>query len=53
MDIVAIHEFLMYRAEITPDPRIPTYVYSGGDRVTSVSRYIMKHIDLELAKQYA
>jgi len=53
MDIVAIHEYLMNRAEITPDPRTPTYVYSGGDRVTSVSRYIMKHIDLELAKQYA
>lgn len=53
MDLVAIHEYLMYRAEITPDPRVPTYVYSGGDRVTSVTRYILKHIDLELAKQYA
>ena len=51
--LVQIHEYLMYMAELKPDPRFPTYVYSGGDRIISVTRYFQKHIDLILAKQYA
>lgn len=53
LDLTDIHEYLMYRSEINPDPRTPTYVYSGGDRIISVTRYLLKNIDLELAKQYA
>lgn len=52
-DIVLIHEYLMYITEMRPDIRVPAYVYSGGDRVISVTRYLMKNLDLELAKQYA
>ena len=53
LDLTAIHEYLMYRSEINPDPRTPTYVYSGGDRVISVTRYLLKNIDFELSKIYA
>ena len=53
LDLTDIHEYLMYRSEINPDPRTPTYVYSGGDRVISVTRYLLKNIDLEMAKLYA
>ena len=52
-DLLLIHEYLMYMSEMKPDPRFPTYVYSGGDRIASVTRYLQKNIDLELAKQYA
>ena len=52
-DLLSIHEYLMYMTEMKPDPRFPTYVYSGGDRIASVTRYLQKNIDLELAKQYA
>lgn len=52
-DLLSIHEYLMYMTEMKPDPRFPSYVYSGGDRITSVTRYLQKNIDLELAKQYA
>lgn len=52
-DLILIHEYFMYMSELKPDPRFPTYVYTGGDRVTAVSRYIQKNIDLEMAKQYA
>ena len=52
-ELSAIHEYFMYMCELRPDPRFPTYVYSGGDRIISVTRYIQKHIDKELAKQYA
>lgn len=52
-DLLSIHEYLMYMTEMRPDPRFPTYVYSGGDRIASVTRYLQKNIDLELAKQYA
>ena len=52
-DLTLIHEYLMYMTEMKPNPRFPTYVYSGGDRIASVTRYLQKNIDLELAKQYA
>ena len=52
-DLTLIHEFLMYKTEMRPDIRTPIYVYSGGDRIISVTRYIQKNIGLELAKQYA
>ena len=52
-DLLLIHEYLMYMTEMRTDPRFPTYVYSGGDRIASVTRYLQKNIDLELAKQYA
>ena len=52
-ELALIHEYLMYMTEMKPDPRFPTYVYSGGDRIVSVTRYIQKNIGLELAKQYA
>jgi hypothetical protein len=52
-EINLIHEFLMYRTEVRKDLRTPVYEYSGGDRITSVTRYIQKNIELELAKQYA
>lgn len=52
-DVACLHEYFMYMSELRPDPRFPTYVYSGGDRIISVTRYIQKHIDKELAKQYA
>ena len=52
-DLLSIHEYLMYMTEMRPDPRFPTYVYSGGDRIASVTRYLQKNIDLELAKQFA
>jgi len=51
-DLVLIHEYLMYITETRPDVRVPVYVYSGGDRVISVTRYLMKNVDHELAKQY-
>lgn len=53
LDLVDIHEYLMYITEMRPDIRTPAYVYSGGDRIISVTRYLLKNIDLELAKQYA
>jgi len=53
LDLTDIHEYLMYRTEINPDPRIPTYEYRGGDRIISVTRYLLKNIDLEMAKLYA
>lgn len=52
-DVIDIHEYLMYMSTLRPDPRFPTYVYSGGDRIISVTRFLLKNIDLELAKQYA
>ena len=52
-DLLLIHEYLMYMTEMRPDKTFPSYVYSGGDRVASVTRYLLKNIDLELAKQYA
>ena len=48
-----LHDYLMYVTETRKDNRIPLYVYSGGDRIISVTRYLQKYIDLELAKQYA
>ena len=53
LDLTAIHEYLMYTAEIRPDIRTPVYVYTGGDRIISVTRYLLKNIEYELAKQYA
>ena len=53
LDLTDIHEYLMYRTEINPDPRIPTYEYRGGDRIISVTRYLLKNIDFELSKIYA
>lgn len=52
-DLILIHEYLMYLTEVRMDKSIPVYVYSGGDRVAAVTRYIQKNIDLELAKQFA
>lgn len=52
-EVILIHEFLMYKAEVRKDIRTPVYEYSGGDRIMSVTRYIQRNIDLELAKQYA
>ena len=52
-EVIKIHEYLMYMAEMKPDPRFPTYMYTGGDRIASVTRYLQKNVDLELAKQYA
>lgn len=52
-ELILIHEFLMYKAEVRKDIRTPVYEYSGGDRIMSVTRYIQKNIGLELAKQYA
>ena len=49
-DLTLIHEYLMYMTEMRPDPRVPTYVYSGGDRIVSVTRYLLKNIELELSK---
>lgn len=51
-DLISIHEYLMYMSEVRPDPRFPVYEYSGGDRIISVTRYLLKNIDLELAKNY-
>jgi len=51
--LIQIHEYLMYITETKPDVRIPSYYYSGGDRIISVTRYLQKHIDLDLSKQYA
>lgn len=53
MDLVAIHEYLMYMSELRLDPRFPVYVYSGGDRVMAVTRYLLKNIEIELARQLA
>jgi len=52
-EVILIHEFLMYRTEVRKDIRTPVYEYSGGDRIMAVTRYIQRHIDLELAKQFA
>ena len=52
-DLISIHEYFMYCTEMKPDPRFPTYVYTGGDRIAAVTRYIQKHIDVEMAKAYA
>jgi hypothetical protein len=52
-EVILIHEYLMYKTEVRKDIRVPVYEYSGGDRIASVTRYIQKNIDLELAKQYA
>ena len=52
-EAILIHEFLMYQTEVRKDIRTPIYEYAGGDRIASVTRYIQKNIDLELAKQYA
>jgi hypothetical protein len=52
-DLLSIHEYLVYMTDMKPDPRFPTYMYSGGDRIASVTRYLQKNIDLELARQYA
>jgi len=52
-DLISIHEYFMYCSEMKPDPRFPTYVYTGGDRVAAVTRYIQKHMDVEMAKAYA
>ena len=51
-DLLSIHEYLMYMTDMKPDPGFPAYVYSGGDRITAVTRYLQKHVDLELAKCY-
>jgi len=48
-----MHEYLMHQSEMRLDPRFPMYMYSGGDRITSVTCYLQKNIDLELAKQFA
>lgn len=53
LNLTLIHEYLMYMSEVKPDPLFPTYVYTGGDRIISVTRYLIKNIELELAKQYA
>ncbi|NBP02851.1 MAG: hypothetical protein EBU90_22590 [Proteobacteria bacterium] len=52
-DLLLMHEYLMYMTEMRLDPRFPTYVYAGGDRIAAVTRYLQKNIDLELAKCYA
>jgi len=52
-EVILIHEFLMYNAEIKKDIRTPIYEYSGGDRIMAITRYIQRNISLELAKQYA
>jgi len=52
-ELALIHEYLMHQSELRYDPRFPVYHYSGGDRIIAVTRYIQKHIGLELAKQYA
>lgn len=52
-DIILIHEFLMYKTEVTKDIRTPAYEYSGGDRIMAVTRYMQRNMSLELAKQYA
>ena len=52
-DLLLMHEYLMHMTEMRPDPRFPTYVYSGGDRIAAVTRYLQKNADLILAKQYA
>ena len=52
-NLTLIHVYLMYMTEVKPDPLFPTYVYTGGDRIISVTRHLVKYIDLELAKQYA
>ena len=52
-DLILIHEYLMYVTEMRSDPRMPTYVYTGGDRIISVTRHLQKNIELELSKQYA
>lgn len=51
-DLNLIHEYLSYRTEIRPDTRTPSYEYCGGDRIVSVTRYLLKNIDLELSKIY-
>jgi len=52
-ELILIHEYLMYMTEMRSNNRLPSYVYSGGDRITSVTRHLQKNIDLELSKQYA
>lgn len=52
-EAILVHEFLMYKTEVRKDIRTPVYEYSGGDRVMAVTRYIQRHIGLELAKQFA
>lgn len=52
-EVILVHEFLMYETEVRKDIRTPVYEYSGGDRIMAVTRHIQRHIDLELAKQFA
>jgi len=52
-NLTLIHVYLVYMSELKPDPLFPTYRYTGGDRIISVTRYLIKYIELELAKQYA
>ena len=51
-ELVSVHEYLMRMSEIRTDLSFPVYEYHGGDRVISVTRYLLKHISLELAKSY-
>ena len=51
--LIQLHNYLMYITETKPDVRTPSYHYSGGDRIISVTGYLQKYIDLELFKQYA
>jgi len=52
-NLTLVHVYLVYMSELKPDPLFPTYRYTGGDRIISVTRYLIKYIELELAKQYA
>lgn len=52
-EAILIHEFLMYQTEVRKDIRTPIYEYAGVDRIASVTRYIQKNIELELAKCFA
>ena len=52
-DVIYIHEYLAHRNQIRPNIKIPVYEYHGGDRIISVTRYVLKNIDSELANSYA
>jgi hypothetical protein len=51
-NLTLIHVYLVYMSELKSDPLFPAYVYTGGDRIISVTRYLFKYIELELAKRY-
>jgi len=53
VDLVAIHEYLMHISKLKLDPRLPRYVYAGGDRVIAVTQHVIRNAELELAKRLA